>query len=101
MLKDVHDAIKGEVNRNAHGPLQPASEELNTVSNFKRLKMTHFKTADIFDRSALDAVREHYEKRNEGWHEYAASKVSDDEGNPVSECISPCTFAQWAKGAKR
>lgn len=44
---------------------------------------------------------EAHKEESDGWHKYAASEVSDDEGDPADGRISPCTFARWAEGAQR
>lgn len=59
-----------------------------------------------------DPISYHNSGRDQGWFKPDAANgenhlgsaddyVSDEEGDPVSGRISPCTFLRWATGAKR
>lgn len=68
---------------------------------YSRPKINHLTPPEPLSSDALQELRQVQDREGDGWAQYAASDVSDDEGDPTSGRISPCTFARWAKGAKR
>lgn len=97
MLHDIDDSIKERVEWDGHGPARFSEEERRAVFQYVRPKIDHLHLPESFDRDALEEVWQN----SDGWYRYAASEVSDDEGDPADGRISPCTFARWAEGAKK
>ncbi|KAK7748020.1 hypothetical protein SLS53_001272 [Cytospora paraplurivora] len=105
LLGDAMNSIKEQGEWNVRGPAAYDEDDKERKVNFsyKRPKMHHFIIdAGRFDPDEMEEMCQSLDKLGGGWARYAASEVSDDgEGDPADGRISPCTFAHWARGAKR
>lgn len=68
---------------------------------YRRPEIDHIPQPDTFDPKASQELFEIYAKTQDGWAQYAADEVSDNEGDPSDGRVSPCTFLHWVDGAKR
>ncbi|KAI3394795.1 hypothetical protein diail_2197 [Diaporthe ilicicola] len=109
MLGDIENSIKDRFDWKSRGPSVYGVEEAQrkSVFTFPRPRNEHLRLKDLempedLDTSKLDHVCQGGDYSADGWSKYAASDVSDDgEGDPADGRISPCTFAQWSRGARR
>lgn len=98
-MDEINDSIYEQREWNVHG-LASFDEEDNRHTKFQyaRPKIAHIQPPEHF---VTDGLEEAIRAQTDGWNNYAASEVSDDEGDPADGRISPCTFARWAEGAQR
>lgn len=101
LLNGIHDAIQEQGDWKASGSAKYDEEERQTVFRYHRSKIGHILLPDAFDPEVLEELFEIHGKTENGWAQYAADDVSDNEGDPSDGRVSPCTFLHWVEGAKR
>lgn len=101
LLDGIHDAIKEQGDWKVSGPAKYDDEERRTVFHYRRPEIDHISSPEAFDAQVFEELFEIYGKTKDGWDQYAADDVSDNEGDPSDGRVSPCTFLHWVSGAKR
>lgn len=102
MLDEIYKSIYEERDWKVQGPARfDEEDDVQATFQYNRPQIDPIKLPESLDPNELQEIREAQKEASDGWHKYAASEVSDDEGDPTDGRISPCTFARWAEGAQR
>lgn len=98
MIAEINTSIYEQQEWNVNGPSSFDEDNRQAKFHYTRPKIVHLQAPASL---ATDSLEEAPSCQSDGWKHYAASDISDEEGDPSDGRISPCTFARWAEGAQR